>query len=98
MAGDQRHEVRYEATIPASWPPSSGSGTLITRPGGDATRFINFEYGISAKWLELLKQIAPRVTRVAVTDNESRLNGGDRDIGLTAQLAAFSLDRSKLIY
>jgi putative ABC transport system substrate-binding protein len=34
--------------------------------GGNATGFLNVEYGISGKWLELLKQIAPRVTRVAV--------------------------------
>jgi putative tryptophan/tyrosine transport system substrate-binding protein len=43
-------------------------GTVIPpgSPGGNATGFINFEYSISAKWLELLKQIAPGVTRVAV--------------------------------
>ena len=35
-------------------------------PGGNATGFTPFEYGISAKWLELLKQIAPKVTRAAV--------------------------------
>jgi putative ABC transport system substrate-binding protein len=39
---------------------------LSTRPGGNATGFTNFEFGISVKWLELLKEIAPRVTRVAV--------------------------------
>ena len=38
----------------------------LARPGGNATGFLNFEFGLSAKWLELLKQIAPRVTRVAV--------------------------------
>jgi putative tryptophan/tyrosine transport system substrate-binding protein len=35
-------------------------------PGGNATGFTGFEYGMSAKWLDLLKRIAPRVTRVAV--------------------------------
>ena len=35
-------------------------------PGGNTTGFISFEYGLSGKWLELLKQIAPGVTRVAV--------------------------------
>ena len=35
-------------------------------PGGNATGFTLFEYGISGKWLELLKEIAPRVTRAAV--------------------------------
>jgi putative ABC transport system substrate-binding protein len=38
----------------------------LARPGGNATGFTTFKYGISAKWLELLKQIVPRVTRVAV--------------------------------
>jgi putative ABC transport system substrate-binding protein len=38
----------------------------LARPGGNATGFLMFEYGLSGKWLELLKQIAPGVTRVAV--------------------------------
>ena len=42
------------------------SSTSLARPGGNATGFTSFEYGISAKWLELLKEIAPGVTRVAV--------------------------------
>jgi putative tryptophan/tyrosine transport system substrate-binding protein len=47
-------------------PVGAGFVESLSRPGGNATGFINFEYSISAKWLELLKQIAPRVTRVAV--------------------------------
>jgi ABC-type uncharacterized transport system substrate-binding protein len=45
-----------------------GSGTVdsLARPGGNATGFSNMEYSLSGKWLELLKEIAPRVTRVAV--------------------------------
>jgi putative ABC transport system substrate-binding protein len=38
----------------------------LARPGGYTTGFIQFEYGLSGKWLELLKEIAPRVTRVGV--------------------------------
>ena len=38
----------------------------LSQPGGNATGFTGFEYGLSAKWLELLKEIAPRVTRAAV--------------------------------
>ena len=38
----------------------------LARPGGNTTGFMQFEYGLSAKWLELLKEIAPRVTRAAV--------------------------------
>jgi putative ABC transport system substrate-binding protein len=52
----------------ANVPDPVGAGFVdsLARPGGNATGFINFEYGISAKWLELLKQIAPNVTRAAV--------------------------------
>ena len=38
----------------------------MARPGGNATGFIQFEYSLAGKWLELLKEIAPRVARVAV--------------------------------
>jgi ABC-type uncharacterized transport system substrate-binding protein len=38
----------------------------LARPGGNATGFILFEYGISGKWVELLKEVAPGVKRVAV--------------------------------
>src|SRR6202035_3002993 len=38
----------------------------LARPGGNATGFISFEYSISAKWLELLKEIAPGLRRAAV--------------------------------
>jgi len=47
-------------------PVGAGYVASLARPGGNATGFMNFEYGISAKWLELLKEIAPGVTRVAV--------------------------------
>ena len=47
-------------------PVGAGFVDSLARPGGNATGFITFEYSISAKWLELLKQIAPDVTRAAV--------------------------------
>src|SRR5204862_6242587 len=47
-------------------PVGAGFVTSLARPGGNATGFMLFEYGISAKWLELLKQIAPGVRRAAV--------------------------------
>jgi putative ABC transport system substrate-binding protein len=47
-------------------PVGSGIVASLARPGGNATGFTLFEYSISAKWLELLKEIAPRVTQVAV--------------------------------
>jgi putative ABC transport system substrate-binding protein len=47
-------------------PVGAGYVASLARPGGNATGFTQFEFGISGKWLELLKQIAPRVTRAAV--------------------------------
>jgi putative ABC transport system substrate-binding protein len=47
-------------------PVGAGFVDSLARPGGNATGFIQFEYGLSGKWLELLKEIAPRVTRAAV--------------------------------
>ena len=47
-------------------PVGMGVVASLARPGGNSTGFIMFEYGISAKWLELLKEIAPGVKRVAV--------------------------------
>jgi putative ABC transport system substrate-binding protein len=47
-------------------PVGAGYVASMARPGGNITGFMNNEFGLSAKWLELLKQIAPRVTRVAV--------------------------------
>src|SRR5207342_1373742 len=47
-------------------PVAAGFVDSLARPGGNVTGFMTFEYSISGKWLELLKQIAPGVTRVAV--------------------------------
>jgi len=47
-------------------PVGGGFVESLARPGGDVTGFLMYEYGISGKWLELLKEIAPRVTRAAV--------------------------------
>jgi putative tryptophan/tyrosine transport system substrate-binding protein len=47
-------------------PVGAGFVESLSRPGGNATGFTQFEYGISSKWLDLLKEVAPRVTRAAV--------------------------------
>jgi ABC-type uncharacterized transport system substrate-binding protein len=47
-------------------PVGAGMVATLARPGGNTTGFTVFEYGLSGKWLELLKEIAPRVTRVAM--------------------------------
>src|SRR6516165_2724896 len=50
-------------------PVAAGYVESLERPGGNATGFTVFEYSISGKWLELLKEVAPRVTRVAMLFN-----------------------------
>src|SRR5262249_47804111 len=50
--------------------------TSLARPGGNTTGFSLFEVGISGKWLELLKQITPRVTRAVVIRDPSSPGGG----------------------
>jgi len=65
-------------------PVSAGFVDSLARPGGNATGFLMFEYGTSAKWLELLKQIAPGVMQVAVL----------RDPTLTASVAQLAAIQS----
>ena len=47
-------------------PVGAGLVDSLARPGGNVTGFMLFEYSLSGKWLELLKQVAPGVTRAAV--------------------------------
>ena len=56
-------------------PVGAGLVASMARPGGNTTGFTLFEYGMAAKWLELLKDIAPRVTRVAVIRNPAAAGG-----------------------
>ena len=78
--------LRVTNTVPIVFPIAGdpvGTGLVnsLARPGGNATGFAQFEFSLSGKWLELLKQIAPGVTRAAIL----------RDPGLgtgTSQFAA----------
>jgi putative tryptophan/tyrosine transport system substrate-binding protein len=63
-------------------PVGAGFVASLARPAGNITGFTSFEYGISAKWLELLKQIDPRVTRAAVLRDPANPAG----IGLLAAM------------
>ena len=65
-------------------PVGAGFVRSMARPGGNATGFIQFEYTLSGKWPELLKQIAPGVTRVAVL----------RDAAVTSGIGQFAVIQS----
>jgi putative ABC transport system substrate-binding protein len=56
-------------------PVGSGYVDSLSRPGGNTTGFTLFEYSLSGKWLELLKEIAPNVTRAAVIRDPTRGSG-----------------------
>src|SRR5262249_18667266 len=56
-------------------PVGAGFVASLARPGGNITGFLLFEYGMSGKWLELLKQIAPNVTRAAVLRDPTIASG-----------------------
>jgi putative tryptophan/tyrosine transport system substrate-binding protein len=56
-------------------PVGAGFVDSLARPGGNATGFITFEYGLAAKWLELLKEIAPGTTRAAVLRDPAITSG-----------------------
>jgi putative ABC transport system substrate-binding protein len=56
-------------------PVGAGFVSSLARPGGNATGFLMFEYGQSGKWLEVLKQIAPGVKRVAVLRDPTIASG-----------------------
>jgi putative ABC transport system substrate-binding protein len=65
-------------------PVGAGFVDSLGRPGGNATGFVQFEYSLSGKWLELLKEIAPGVTRAAVL----------RDPAITSGIGQFAIIQS----
>jgi putative ABC transport system substrate-binding protein len=67
-------------------PVGAGYVENLARPGGNITGFTSFEYAISGKWLELLKEVVPRVTRVAVL-RDAALAGGPGQFGAIQALA-----------
>ena len=64
----------------------------LARPGGNATGFTNFEFDISAKWLEVLKQIAPRMTRTAVLRDPTNPSGTGQFGAIQAMAPSFGVE------
>jgi putative tryptophan/tyrosine transport system substrate-binding protein len=67
-------------------PVGAGFVDSLARPGGNATGFMSYEYSLSGKWLELLKEIAPGVTRVAVL-RDAALSIGPAQFGVLQAVA-----------
>jgi ABC-type uncharacterized transport system substrate-binding protein len=68
-------------------PVGAGFVDSLSRPGGNATGFLMFEYSLSGKWLEVLKQIAPGVTRAAVI-RDPAISAGTGQFGVIQSVAA----------
>jgi putative ABC transport system substrate-binding protein len=77
-------------------PVGAGFVDSLTRPGGNATGFLQFEYGLSGKWLEVLKQIAPDLRRVAVIRDPAITAGIGQFGAIQAVAPSLGLDVSPL--
>jgi putative ABC transport system substrate-binding protein len=77
-------------------PVGAGFVDSLARPGGNATGFLTFEYSLSGKWLELLKQIAPGVTRVAVFRDPASPSGTGQFGAIQAVAPSLGIEISPL--
>ena len=83
--------LKASQTIPVVFtlvaePVGAGFVRSLAKPGGNATGFTNFEYGMGGKWLELLKEISPGLTRAAVI-RESAIATGPGQFGAIQAVA-----------
>ena len=75
-------------------PVGGGYVESLARPGGNVTGFIAFEYSMGGKWLELLKEIAPRVTRVAVLRDPAIAAGTGQFAAIQAMAPSLGVELS----
>jgi putative tryptophan/tyrosine transport system substrate-binding protein len=78
--------------VNATDPVGGGLVASLARPGGNTTGFTQFEFGLSAKWLELLKDIAPAITRVAVIRDPTARTGGGQLGAIQAVAPSLGVD------
>ena len=77
-------------------PVNSGFVDSLSHPGGNITGFVSLDFGIGAKWLEILKQVAPQVTRVGVLRDAS-IPGGTGTMGaIQAATSSFGVELKAL--
>jgi putative tryptophan/tyrosine transport system substrate-binding protein len=77
-------------------PVGAGFVASLAHPGGNATGFSGQDYGFSTKWLELLKAIAPRITRVAVLRDPSQSSGPATLAAIQAVAPSFGVEASAI--
>jgi putative tryptophan/tyrosine transport system substrate-binding protein len=97
-AGPLLEATRTVSIVFVQAPDPVGAGLVasLARPGGNATGFTLFEYGISGKWLELLKEIAPGVTRVAVLRDPAIAAGTGQLGAIQSAAPSFGVELSPL--
>jgi ABC-type uncharacterized transport system substrate-binding protein len=76
----------------ATDPVGGGLVASLSKPGDKTTGFTSFEYGIGAKWLEILKEVAPRVTRVAVLRDPIGVSSGGQLGAIQAVAPSFKVE------
>ena len=91
--------LQVTRTVPIGFPAvvdpvGAGFVDSLSRPGGNATGFMNYEYSLGGKWLELLKQLAPGVTRVAVLRNAATPSGPGQFAAIQAAAPSLSVEVS----
>jgi putative ABC transport system substrate-binding protein len=73
-------------------PVASGLVTNLARPSGDVTGFTNFEVSMGSKWLELLKEVSPRITKVALIFNRQTVLYAGMLRSIEASAASLAID------
>jgi putative ABC transport system substrate-binding protein len=89
--------LQMTRTVPIVFPLAGdpvGAGLVesLARPGGNATGFMSYEFSASGKWLELLKQIAPSVTRAAVLRDATQGSGTSQFAAIQALAPSLNME------
>jgi putative ABC transport system substrate-binding protein len=77
-------------------PVGAGFVDSLARPGGNATGFLAFEYSLSAKWLELLKEVAPRVTRAGIVRDPALASGPSQYAAIQSMAPSLAIEVSPI--
>jgi len=96
-AGSVGALLQVSRTVPIVFPilgdpVAAGYVDSLARPGGNVTGFMNFEYSMGGKWLELLKQIAPNLTRAAVLRDTAEGSGTSHFAAIQAVAPSLRVD------
>jgi ABC-type uncharacterized transport system substrate-binding protein len=96
IVGPLRQATRTVPIVFVSVTDPVGAGLVesLARPGGNATGFTSWEFGVSTKWLELLKEIVPGVTRVAVLRDPTQGSGTSQFAAMQGVAASLAVELS----